>query len=232
VLVATSDHRLVYGTGETFGTRGQRFESRIAQRLLARQGRGAIGMLYVDSTSTDQMRAVLAADALLGSGLVVRDPGRAGPPEIVTCASRSWRWDGVSLELAPTPSGKSCAVIVNTKGSRIVLSSEAIDAVPADLLLLPRNADKAQLASINRGLRAGGFAIASIDRRQWEGGRWRDLRNLLAGTGIKLRATAVDGAMHFETGAGGSGIRMQSGTRHRPGIWSRQTRANSCPVGL
>ena len=57
----------------------------------------------------------------------------------------------VSFELAPTPSGKSCVLIVDAGKGRIVLSPEVVDAGPADLLLLPRNADGAWVPSIRRG---------------------------------------------------------------------------------
>jgi competence protein ComEC len=230
VIVATTGHRLVFGTGESFGSRGQRFEARIARRLMAQGSRGAIDMLYIGSTRTDQLRAVLAADALLDAGLVVRDPG-AGPPEIAACPLRTWRWDKVSFELAPTPSGKSCVLIVNADAGRIVLSAEVVDVGPADLLLLPSNLAAALVPFVVQQLRAGGFAIASIDLRQWQAGRWSALRRMLGG--INLRSTADEGAMHFEFGPGhGSGIRMQAGGGLHPGIWSRQTRANSCAVGL
>jgi len=230
-IVSTAGHRLVFGTGETFGGRGQRFEARIARRLIAQGKRGRPGVLYVGSTSSDQMRAVLAADALLDTGMVVRDPGRSGPPEITECAARSWRWDEVSFELAPAPSGKSCVVIVNAGQGRIVLSPELANAGPADLLLLPRNLDSTLLPSVRRGLREGGFAVASIDGRQWQAGRWRELRSKLGG--INLLSTADEGTMHFETGTGhGAGISMQTASGLRLGIWSRQTRANSCAVGL
>jgi competence protein ComEC len=228
VLVSTSGHRLVFGTGETFGSRGQRFEARIARRLMA-QGGGKLDVLYIGATSADQMRAVLAADALLASGLVVRDPGRAGPPEIKACTMRSWNWDGVDFRLQPTTSGKSCVLAVNATATRIVLASEVEDADPADLLLLPRNAQAAQVSTIRQVLREGGHAVASIDRRQWQAGRWRELRRMLAGTGINVLATADQGSMQFDSGAS---VRMQTGTGLRPGIWSRQTRANSCAVGL
>ena len=231
VIVSTAGHRLVFGTGETFGSRGQRFESRIARRLIAQGKRGRPGVLYIGSTSSDQMRAVLAADALLETGLVVRDPGHSGPPEITECVTRSWRWDGVRFELVPAPSGKSCVVIVTAGQGRIVLSPEMVDAEPADLLLLPRDLGSALLPSVHRGLRDGGFGVASIDGRQWEASRWRELRSKLAG--INLRSTADEGTMHFETGTGhGAGIRMQTASSPRLGILSRQTRANSCAVGL
>ena len=115
----------------------------------------------------------------------------------------------------------------------MVLSSEFLDAEPADLLLVPRNANGALVPSIRLGLREGGFAVASIDKRQWQARRWRELRRMLAETGANLRATADEGAMHFEIGPErGPPIRMQSGNGLHPGIWSRQTRANSCAVGL
>jgi hypothetical protein len=232
VIVSTTGHKLVFGSGETFGSRGQKFEVRIARRLLAQGGR-RIGVFYIGPASADQMRAVLAADALLEAGLVVRDPVRSGPPEIAACATRSWRWDDVGFELASTPSGKSCVLIVNAHGGRMVLSPEWVDAGPADLLLLPRSADAARVTAIRQELRAGGFAIASIDRRQWQAGRWRELRRMLSETGINLRSTADEGDLHFEIGPRhGSRIHMQTGSGLQPGIWSRQTRANSCAVGL
>jgi hypothetical protein len=235
-IVSTTGHQLVFGTGETFGTRGQRFEARIARHLMA-LGRDRIDVLYIGSTSADQMRAVLAADSLLGAGLVVRDPGPNGPPEIPDCAMRSWNWDSVSFVLAPTGSGKSCVLIVNAGPRRIVLSTEAVAVGPADLLLLPRKADGMLVPSILRDLRAGGFAVASVDRRQWQAGHWRELRRMLSDVGVNVLATADQGTMHFAIGSGltrasGPGIRLQTGSGLRPGIWSRQTRANSCAVGL
>ncbi|MEO8308528.1 MAG: ComEC/Rec2 family competence protein [Pseudomonadota bacterium] len=233
IIISTTDHRLVYGTGETFGSRGQRFENRIARRLQARGGNHGIGVLYIGATSADQMRAVLAADALLDMGMVVRDPGRAGPPEIAECARRSWRWDAVTFEMAPTSSGKFCSLAVTASVARMNLSPEVQEAQPADLLLVPGNTSGVQVPLIRLGLREGGFAVTSIDLRQWQAGRWRELARMFAKAGVNVRATAVEGAMHFEIGRERSPrIRMLSVNGLRAGIWSRQTRANSCAVGL
>jgi competence protein ComEC len=237
VVVSTTNHRLVFGTGESFGTRGQRFEARIARSLMVQSGRGGLDMLYIDSTSADQMRAVLAADALLDTAIVVRDPGRTGPPEIPGCAMRSWTWDAVDFQLQPTPSGKTCVLIVEASGGKMMLSTEFVAAEPADLVLLPRGAAAASESSIRHGLRKGGFAIASIDRRQWQAGRWRELRRILTAAGINLLATAEHGTMQFEignrqAGAVSPGIRSRTGIDLQPGIWSKQTRVNSCAVGL
>jgi hypothetical protein len=128
-------------------------------------------------------------------------------------------------------------LIVNAGPRRIVLSTEAVAVGPADLLLLPRKADGMLVPSILRDLRAGGFAVASVDRRQWQAGHWRELRRMLSDVGVNVLATADQGTMHFAIGSGlnrasGPGIRLQTGSGLRPGIWSRQTRANSCAVGL
>jgi competence protein ComEC len=229
-VVSTSAHRLVFGTGETFGSSGQRFEARVARHLIAQGRRGGIDVLYMGSTSADQMQAVLAADSLLGTGLVVRDPAHNGPPEIPDCAMRSWLWDNVRFVLAPTAAGKSCVLIVNAGPQRIVLSPEAVAAGPVDLLLLPRSADSARVPSILRDLRAGGFVVASIDRRQWQAIRWRQLRRMLSEAGTNVLATADQGTMHFEIGSGQ--IRPNGGPGLHLGIWSGQTRAKSCAVGL
>jgi hypothetical protein len=92
--------------------------------------------------------------------------------------------------------------------------------------------------SIRQALREGGIAVASTDHRQWQAGRWRELRRMLPDAGVNLLATADEGTMHFEIGAGqirtgsGPGIRMQYHSGLRPGIWSRPPRGNSCAVGL
>ena len=184
VIVSTTGHRLVFGTGETFGSRGQRFEARIARRLMAQGGSGRLDVLYIGSTSADQMRAVLAADALLDAGLVVRDPGRAGPPEITglhvavmalgQCRTSSWQ---------PTPSGKSCVLTVNAAaggsscrpkwwmpGLRTCCSCRAT-----------AQADRCRPSA--RCCAKVVIAVASIDRRQWQAGRWRELRRKLTGSG-------------------------------------------------
>jgi len=228
-IVTTAGHRLVFGTGETFGSRGRRFEERVLRQLLA-AGTHPPGVVVVGALNADRLRAVLAADALLGPGLVVRDAQRDGPPETVECAPRSWTWDGVDFHLSPGPSGSSCLLSVVAGSRRILLSQDVLDAAPADMILLPRNVRAQQGESIRQVLRTDGLVIASIDQREWQASRWRELRDDLAAKGVVVRTTAEEGTMHFVFGID-SGIRQRK-RGLRPGIWVRDPRDHSCAVGL
>lgn len=230
VILSTAHHRLVFGTGEAFGTRGRRFEERVARRL-GNNGRGVPAVLVTGKLNADRLRAVLAGDALLNVGLVVRDAGGNGPPEIRDCSQRDWIWDEVRLALSPGPSGNSCFLTAVAGKRRIVLSQDALGPGPADLLFLPRNLDSGQLPSIAQTLRPGGRAIVSIDQRAWQSSRWHELRRAFADQGLALYSTTEEGAMHFEFGTG-SGIRMHSSRGTRPGIWRQPLREHSCAVGL
>jgi hypothetical protein len=228
-IVATAKYRLIFGAGEAFGSRGQRFEERVARPLLETAG-GVADVLVAGRLNRDTLRAVVAADALLGVALVVRNAGSAGPPEIAACTRRSWVRDDVRFELSPGRSGKSCVLAVHAGSRRIVLSQDDLDVEPADWVLLPRNVRRQQALLIHRSLRAGGIAIASTDQREWQATRWRELREELEGKGIALLSTAEEGVLRFEFRPGDR-IRTRS-PGLRPGIWMRVPRDHSCAVGL
>ena len=229
-IVSTANHRLLFGSGEAFGSQGRRFEERVARPLLE-NGDGAADAFIVGRLNSDSLRAVVAADALLGVELVVRNAGGAGPPEIVACTARSWQWDGVGFELSPGPSGKSCVLIVHAGTRRIVLTQEEMDADPADWMLLPRSARKQQASQIQSLLRDGGVAVASTDKREWQTSRWRELRQELEGKGIIVHSTSDDGTLRFAF-TEAHGIRMRDSPGLHPGIWMRLPRDHSCAIGL
>ncbi len=113
-IVSTTGPSLVFGTGETFGTRGQRFEARIARRLMA-QGSAADLACSISGRHRADQHARRAGGGLRCWTRAWWCAIRAAPVRLKsrTCAARSWHWDGVRFELAPAPSGKSCVVIVD-----------------------------------------------------------------------------------------------------------------------
>jgi competence protein ComEC len=224
-IVSTEKHRLIFGAGEVFGSRGQRFEERVARPLLETGG-GHADIVVAGRLNRDSLRAVVAADALLDAALVIRNAGSIGPPEIAACSARSWNWDGVRFQLSAGPAGNSCVLAVNAGPRRIVLSQEGVDAGPSDWMLLPRNVRSQQSAQIRASLRTGGIVVASTDQREWQASRWRELKDELEGEGIHLRSTAETGALHFEFSPRG---RVWMRTRVLdPGIWMRLPRDRSC----
>jgi hypothetical protein len=225
VVVTTTNRVLVFGTGEAFGSRGRRFEERVARRLAGARRNRAV--LIIGAMNADRLRAVLAADALLGVGLVARNAGQHGPPGIAECSQRSWMWDNVRFDLSAGATGKSCVLAVRAGDKRVLLTLDAPGTGSADVILLPRNARVDQVGSIGEALRNDGVALASTDLREWQASRWRGIRRELSGKPITLLGTAVEGEMHVEIGRG-SRIRIRSSAGIAPGIWSNPPRNHSC----
>jgi competence protein ComEC len=213
VLVRTARHTLVYDTGESFGTAGQRVESVITPALGA-YGRRLVDVLILSrahgSRATGAARLGLQSpeQKVLFGGAWAGSPRGAEP-----CATpRRWVWDGVrfSVFTAPLPDA-SCVLYVDAGASARVLLAERLDAteatallqrepasarerpIRADIALAPRRGSSAALVP--------GFAAAVAARdvlvssRSLEPAKRQRIAALWGVSPERVRGTAAEGAL-------------------------------------
>jgi len=220
VLVRTAQHTLVYDTGESFGTDGQRVESVITPAL------GIFGRRSVDALVLSRAHGSRAAGA---ARLGLHSPAQrvmfggswpGAPRGTVACATpRRWVWDGVRFAVftAPLPEG-SCLLSIDAGAAARVLLAERLDAaegaallqrdstaarewpIRAEIVLAPRRGSPAALAP--------GFAAAVAARdvlvssHSLEPARRQRLAALWGVSPERLRGTAVDGAIEVRLRGG------------------------------
>ena len=137
LLVRTAQHTLVYDTGESFETEGQRVESVITPALAA-YGRGRVDALVLSRAHGS--RAAGAAHLGLQSPRQTVLFGGAWPGSprgARSCATpRRWVWDGVrfSVFTAPLPEA-SCVLHIDAGAPARVLLAERLDAAEGAALL-------------------------------------------------------------------------------------------------
>jgi competence protein ComEC len=200
VVLRTSQHLLLYGTGEKFGSAGRSFESRVLP-LLRRSGYQAVDLWVAGSPGRDVQAALLRAAALLPLRRIEMAGGSAPPPELAVCDPRSWRWDGIEFSVAPPASGTGCVLRAVLGGRGLALASETRRAavMPAtgtdepQLLLVPRAASAAALQSPA----PGALLLASVSGSEWQSAAWLRLRRQWAGDGVAVLATAAEGNLRL-----------------------------------
>jgi hypothetical protein len=199
VVLRTERHLLLYGTGESFGSAGRRFEAQLMP-LLSRSGYAALD-LWLPGPGNRDSGAALGIGATLMSIARVEMPGE-GPGDM-RCTPRAWQWDGVRFQVGPSPSGRDCPLRAYVHGRILqlgALSQLSADQPGADVLVLPRSAaDRKVLPPLVRG----GTAVASINANEWRAAAWQRLRDQLAGQDVPLLTTASDGHLQFRFEAQG-----------------------------
>jgi competence protein ComEC len=130
-LLRTHRHLLLWGTGETWGSDGRRFERQVAPRLRA------AGYRYIDlwlpgRLGPDAQAALRVAAGEFQIRALRLPPARAVPPEALACASEQWSWDGIAFDLQVTPEGRGCVLVARREGHAFVLGGA--DAAATDAM--------------------------------------------------------------------------------------------------
>jgi competence protein ComEC len=205
VVLRTSGHILLYGTGEKFGSAGRSFDAQV-QPVLRRSGYSQIDLWLPGGLGRDAQAALASASALLPIARIELPAADSLPPEMFPCQARSWKWDRVEFTVETHPSFRGCLLRVTINGRQIVLASEtgrADGETPAagiaHLLLLPRSAS----AAAARHPAADTLLLASVSQQEWDSASWLRLRRQWTGEGITVLATATEGNVHLRIGADG-----------------------------
>jgi competence protein ComEC len=227
VLLRTAHHQLLAGLGESFGTAGRRFETRLLPELL-RDGRTSVEIL-MERTDRDSMRALAMAHARLSlQRATAAQPGAA--PELAACADRRWNWDGVRFSQRALPSG--CWLWAEAGGRLLVLAPERIAAGQwpglegtVSLVVLPRRARDA--GSVLRAPWArDALALASVGDSEWQSNSWRAVRNARSESRQVLWSTAASGTLRLSLDA--HGVEGRGGSAWAAGIWSTPGTGAQC----
>jgi competence protein ComEC len=137
-MLRTEHHLLLFGTGETYGSAGRRFESVLAP-LLMRSGYRAIDLWLPGRTSRDNTAALVAGAALMP---VQRVEWPVEVPGLARCTARSWQWDAVLFTVEPSVSGRDCQLRAVAHGRTMLLGPPAKmpadEAAGADVIVLSR----------------------------------------------------------------------------------------------
>ena len=223
VLLRTAHHQLLLGTGEGFGTAGQRFERAVLPELA--RSSAALEM-QLDRADRDSLKALAMASTRLHLAGAAVGNGRA-PPGLAGCIDRQWQWDGVGFTRHATADG--CWHGVRAGGRLVVVappraSTGVIDfADPASLQVLPRRADDA--ARVLASAAPAALALASVSNAAWESAGWRKVRATRDTGGPPLWSTATLGKLRLVLHADGRLQRPASGA-WRAGVWA--TEASGC----
>lgn len=220
VVVQTSHHVLVFGTGDAYGSDGRVAEGTLVPFLRSR-GVQQIDVLVLDRLSPVSAPGVsaLLAELPVRATLLGNDP----PPDLPSArrcgAGGSWTWDGVSFRMlrpaAPVDgevSTEPCPLLIESGRARVLIPGDvdaamerrlvAAEPLSTDAVIVPRGgSNAASSAELVRAARAR-WAIVSGERmrngkvrpaiRRWEQGGATVLATAELGA-IRLRLHPVKG---------------------------------------
>jgi competence protein ComEC len=207
LVVVTSRHALVYGTGEVFGSRGSRAALRVLPSL------DALGVRRLDALVLPHVDRDVAAGA---AEIAVRHPqvavltGAEWPGstlDVHACrAGARWIWDGVEFEVL---AAEGCVLRVATRGAAAVVVGRhdvelatrlAASGARADLLLAPALMRAGRPAAAIAGL-IGADIVLAPERGPSHAGRARSTAQGLVAAeagALRVRLTARAGEFTIE----------------------------------
>lgn len=217
VLLSTTHHQLLAGTGEGFGTAGRRFETRILPALLRAGGPG-LDLWMLQKPDRDALRAVTVGHGRLDIHETVVAEVQRAPPELQPCAPRDWRWDGVQFSILGSAGG--CWLWARAGSHGLLLAPERDGVLPrqsieAEVWILPRRAEQAR--RLLDAAPAPSLLLAGLAVGEWQSAPWRDLREEHQQHGGTVVSSAT-GAKHVRLSPTSAPVLIQD-SRWRPGIW-------------
>jgi competence protein ComEC len=224
VLLRTARHQLLLGAGESFGTRGRRFEREVLPELL--RGGGTLDIV-LDRADRDSLQALAMARSRLPLRQVIAGSGVI-PPELGSCTDDSWQWDQVRFTRRGTSDG--CWLAVRVGAQLLVVAPPRMpsgvipDFGPASLQVLPRSGRDAAVLMTEDA--PGALALASVSSGEWQSGAWRTARASLS-EGRALWSTANLGNVHLLLAP--RGLARGAGQGGSAGIWSAAGAACAAP---
>jgi competence protein ComEC len=224
VLLRTAGHQLLLGTGESFGTRGRRFEREVLPELQ----RAARSLdIVLDRSDRDSLQALAVARAKLPLRQAISG-SRKSAPELLPCIDADWQWDSVRFMRRATADG--CWQGASAGGRLLLIaptrmpSSQIPQFGAAAVQVLPRRARDAALLTDQATPDA--LALASLSSSEWQSGGWRALREAQRASGRSLWSTANQGTVRLVLHADGR-LKRSAAPAWRVGIWS-STGGDAC----
>ncbi len=130
LLLRTRNHLLLWGTGESFGSRGRAFARHVVP-LLRASGYRRIDLWLPGNPTRDVQAALTAGAAVMQVQRLLLPPARAIPPEGGPCEESAWSWDGIDFELDASGDGKSCRLVASVGGASLLLAARGGSELPA-----------------------------------------------------------------------------------------------------
>lgn len=201
IVVRTVHHTLLFDDGESWNSRG-RVASGPVLAALRDAGRRRIDVAILPRVDPDRAQGLAALGASLQLGeLRTADVGNGVPPEFGRCEPRSWKWDGVRLELLDAAG--DCALRITSAGAAVLIGGQlqpaawrngAISSLPIYALVAPRHGSAAawapeQAAGVPYRVLISQERLAVATRALSESlGRWRH-------AGSRTHVTGLEGAL-------------------------------------
>ncbi len=217
VLLRTARHRLLSGTGESFGSAGRRFETRILPTLL-RSG-GGLDLWMLQKPDRDAMRAVTLGHARIPIHETLMGESQRAPPEFSSCSTREWTWDGVRFSLDATNGGCWLRAQVGTHVLQLLPERLGAHAVPPDngeVWILPRRADDARRMLTEAA--GASLLLAGLTASEWQSSGWQHLQVAHQARNARLVSTSR-GNIHVRMTPRAPPV-LSQGSWWQPGIWS------------
>jgi hypothetical protein len=225
VLLQTSHHQLLAGTGESFGSAGRRFETRILPTLL-RGGGAGLDLWLLQKPDRDALRAVTLGHARMAVHETLVVESQRAPPELAPCSTRDWSWDGVRFSIDATADG--CWLRARVGSHVLQLAPERAGAriapgAAADVWILPRRADDAR--RVLQDAPASTLLLAGLSANEWQSSAWRQLKQEQS-RDTQLVSTA-QGSIRVTIAPQAAPALAQRG-QWQPGIWSASRSRSRC----
>jgi competence protein ComEC len=217
VLLRTARHQLLSGTGESFGSAGRRFETRILPTLL-RDG-GGLDLWMLQKPDRDAMHALALGHARIPVHETLMSESQRAPPELSSCSAREWTWDGVQFSLDATSGGCWLRAQVGTHVLQLLPERPGAQAIPAEsaeVWILPRRADDARRILTN--VTASSLLLASLTASEWQSPAWQQLQEEQLARSARLVSTAQGSVLVRMTSR--APPELTQGGWWQPGIWS------------
>ncbi len=236
VLVRTAGHALLYDAGPAF--RGSDAGERVVVPVLRALATRHLDVLLVSHADIDHRGGAPAVIEAYPAVAVLGPSGAPAAPGTPCTRGRAWNWDGVRFEVLHPAAGAparndnatSCVLRVTARGASLLLTGdieapeeEALVAAglvaPADLVLAAHHGSRSSSsAAFVQATRPAYVVAAAGHRNRWGFpaaevvARWR-------ATGACVLATAEEGALRFESVAGGGFALLRAERRSAPGLW-------------
>jgi competence protein ComEC len=213
VVVQTSQHVLVFGTGDAYGSDGRVAEGTLVPFLRSR------GVQQIDVLVLDRLGPVSAPGV---SALLAEFPVRATllgndpPPDLPSArrcgAGGSWNWDGVSFRML-RPHGRvdgvvstePCPLLIESGRARVLIPGDidaamerqllAAEPLSTDAVIVPRGGSNT--ASSAELVRAAGARWAIVSGQRMRDGKVRPAIRRWEQGGARVLATAELGAIRL-----------------------------------
>jgi competence protein ComEC len=229
VLLGTSGHSVLYGTGDGFHGNGS-----VAERVLlpyfANRGVRALDLVVLPRSSIDSGAGITVLRGQMGvKRIVAGGPAAALPPEFAACPdSDSWSWDALQFELGTAANG-SCLLHVSGAAGGVLLAAEVEAASerallerglqPVDVAIVPRHgaANASSPEFIER--LAARWAIASLRDSARNSSAYATVAARWRSAGAVLLDTAGSGAVRITLAPGVRSAEPETARSRSIGLW-------------